>query len=182
MSVVHKPDCELIKHRQQVKGKGTGAVLDLKLTKLGAFGEPQDQGYASERSPEEEHPPTLPGQAFPTVTPGESIGFCFYPFFLYIYTGVEWYIIEGGTIENAEASKSRIGNSIETGKYFYVPFGKIIIEFQWKEMTFQRVVRSILLLSLMLFFLFFFHPTLSSLLSKTCLLSQHSRWGFFRHS
>lgn len=59
---IHKPDCELLKHRQQL-----GKCVDLKLSKLS--GEPQDQGYASERSPEDEHPPSLPGQPFPNVTP-----------------------------------------------------------------------------------------------------------------
>ncbi|XP_011686478.1 PREDICTED: uncharacterized protein LOC105449173 isoform X1 [Wasmannia auropunctata] len=60
---MHKPDCELLKHRQQL-----GKCVDLKLSKLS--GEPlQDQGYASERSPEDEHPPSLPGQPFPNVTP-----------------------------------------------------------------------------------------------------------------
>ncbi|XP_067214791.1 uncharacterized protein [Linepithema humile] len=63
MKIVHKPDCELLKHRQQF-----GKCVDLKLSKL-ASGEPQDQGYASERSPEDEHPPSLPGQPFPSVTP-----------------------------------------------------------------------------------------------------------------
>ncbi|XP_024888462.1 uncharacterized protein LOC112465226 isoform X1 [Temnothorax curvispinosus] len=62
MKMVHKPDCELLKHRQQL-----GKCVDLKLSKLS--GEPQDQGYASERSPEDEHPPSLPGQPFPNVTP-----------------------------------------------------------------------------------------------------------------
>lgn len=61
---MHKPDCELLKHRQQL-----GKCVDLKLSKLS--GEPQDQGYASERSPEDEHPPSLPGQPFPNVTPGK---------------------------------------------------------------------------------------------------------------
>ncbi|XP_011060828.1 PREDICTED: uncharacterized protein LOC105149832 isoform X2 [Acromyrmex echinatior] len=61
MKMVHKPDCELLKHRQQL-----GKCVDLKLSKLS--GEPQDQGYASERSPEDEHPPSLPGQPFPNVT------------------------------------------------------------------------------------------------------------------
>ncbi|XP_043674170.1 uncharacterized protein LOC122631958 isoform X2 [Vespula pensylvanica] len=66
MRVLHKPDCELVKHRQQALNK----CVDLKLSKLaGATGEPQDQGYASERSPEDEHPPSLPGQPFPSVTP-----------------------------------------------------------------------------------------------------------------
>lgn len=65
MKMVHKPDCELLKHRQQF-----GKCPDLKLNKL-ASGEPQDQGYASERSPEDEHPPSLPGQPFPNVTPGK---------------------------------------------------------------------------------------------------------------
>lgn len=65
MKIVHKPDCELLKHRQQF-----GKCVDLKLSKL-ASGEPQDQGYASERSPEDEHPPSLPGQPFPSVTPGK---------------------------------------------------------------------------------------------------------------
>lgn len=64
MKMVHKPDCELLKHRQQL-----GKCVDLKLNKLS--GEPQDQGYASERSPEDEHPPSLPGQPFPNVTPGK---------------------------------------------------------------------------------------------------------------
>ncbi|XP_072765908.1 uncharacterized protein [Anoplolepis gracilipes] len=63
MKIVHKPDCELVKHRQQL-----GKCVDLKLSKL-TSGEPQDQGYASERSPEDEHPPSLPGQPFPSVTP-----------------------------------------------------------------------------------------------------------------
>ncbi|XP_050459192.1 uncharacterized protein LOC126855496 [Cataglyphis hispanica] len=63
MKIVHKPDCELLKHRQQF-----GKCVDLKLSKL-TSGEPQDQGYASERSPEDEHPPSLPGQPFPSVTP-----------------------------------------------------------------------------------------------------------------
>lgn len=63
---MHKPDCELLKHRQQL-----GKCVDLKLSKLS--GEPQDQGYASERSPEDEHPPSLPGQPFPNVTPGKSL-------------------------------------------------------------------------------------------------------------
>ncbi|XP_015177716.1 PREDICTED: uncharacterized protein LOC107067064 isoform X3 [Polistes dominula] len=65
MRIVHKPDCELVKHRQQLN-----KCVDLKLSKLvGATGEPQDQGYASERSPEDEHPPSLPGQPFPSITP-----------------------------------------------------------------------------------------------------------------
>ncbi|KAI4472777.1 hypothetical protein M0802_016509 [Mischocyttarus mexicanus] len=65
MRIVHKPDCELVKHRQQLN-----KCVDLKLSKLvGPTGEPQDQGYASERSPEDEHPPSLPGQPFPSVTP-----------------------------------------------------------------------------------------------------------------
>ncbi|KAG7213106.1 hypothetical protein KM043_002429 [Ampulex compressa] len=63
MKIVHKPDCELMKHRQQFSKS-----IDLKLSKL-VGGEPQDQGYASERSPEDEHPPSLPGQPFPSVTP-----------------------------------------------------------------------------------------------------------------
>ncbi|RLU23128.1 hypothetical protein DMN91_005406 [Ooceraea biroi] len=63
MKLMHKPDCELLKHRQQF-----GKCPDLKLNKL-MSGEPQDQGYASERSPEDEHPPSLPGQPFPNVTP-----------------------------------------------------------------------------------------------------------------
>lgn len=63
---MHKPDCELLKHRQQF-----GKCVDLKLSKLASGGEPQDQGYASERSPEDEHPPSLPGQPFPSVTPGK---------------------------------------------------------------------------------------------------------------
>ncbi|XP_015589513.1 uncharacterized protein LOC107265049 isoform X2 [Cephus cinctus] len=62
MKLVHKPDCELMKHRHLSRG------VDLKLSKLSG-GEPQDQGYASERSPEDEHPPSLPGQPFPSVTP-----------------------------------------------------------------------------------------------------------------
>ncbi|KAL0126673.1 hypothetical protein PUN28_005210 [Cardiocondyla obscurior] len=62
MIKMHKPDCELVKHRQQL-----AKCVDLKLNKLS--GEPQDQGYASERSPEDEHPPSLPGQPFPNVTP-----------------------------------------------------------------------------------------------------------------
>lgn len=65
MQIVHKPDCELVRHRQQL-----GKCIDLKLSKL-AGGEPQDQGYASERSPEDEHPPSLPGQPFPNITAGE---------------------------------------------------------------------------------------------------------------
>lgn len=65
MQIVHKPDCELVRHRQQFS-----KCIDLKLSKL-AGGEPQDQGYASERSPEDEHPPSLPGQPFPNITPGE---------------------------------------------------------------------------------------------------------------
>ncbi|EFN88987.1 hypothetical protein EAI_11779 [Harpegnathos saltator] len=64
--MLHKPDCELLKHRQQF-----GKCVDLKLSKLASGGEPQDQGYASERSPEDEHPPSLPGQPFPSVTPGK---------------------------------------------------------------------------------------------------------------
>ncbi|XP_014477213.1 PREDICTED: uncharacterized protein LOC106745796 [Dinoponera quadriceps] len=64
MKMLHKPDCELLKHRQQF-----GKCVDLKLSKLASGGEPQDQGYASERSPEDEHPPSLPGQPFPSVTP-----------------------------------------------------------------------------------------------------------------
>ncbi|CAL7933833.1 unnamed protein product [Xylocopa violacea] len=63
MQIVHKPDCELVRHRQQLS-----KCIDLKLSKL-ASGEPQDQGYASERSPEDEHPPSLPGQPFPNITP-----------------------------------------------------------------------------------------------------------------
>ncbi|OAD52550.1 Tyrosine-protein phosphatase non-receptor type 13, partial [Eufriesea mexicana] len=63
MQIVHKPDCELVRHRQQLS-----KCIDLKLSKL-AGGEPQDQGYASERSPEDEHPPSLPGQPFPNITP-----------------------------------------------------------------------------------------------------------------
>ncbi|XP_012258812.3 uncharacterized protein LOC105687602 isoform X2 [Athalia rosae] len=63
MKLVHKPDCELMKHRQQLN-RG----IDLRLSKL-AGGEPQDQGYASERSPEDEHPPSLPGEPFPAITP-----------------------------------------------------------------------------------------------------------------
>ncbi|KZC04014.1 Tyrosine-protein phosphatase non-receptor type 13 [Dufourea novaeangliae] len=63
MQIVHKPDCELVRHRQQLN-----KCIDLKLSKL-AGGEPQDQGYASERSPEDEHPPSLPGQPFPNITP-----------------------------------------------------------------------------------------------------------------
>lgn len=66
MQIVHKPDCELVRHRQQFS-----KCLDLQLSKL-TGGEPQDQGYASERSPEDEHPPSLPGQPFPNITPGES--------------------------------------------------------------------------------------------------------------
>lgn len=69
MKMVHKPDCELFKHRQQLAGK----CVDLKLSKLMSGGEPQDQGYASERSPEDEHPPSLPGQPFPSVTPGKRL-------------------------------------------------------------------------------------------------------------
>ena len=65
MQIVHKPDCELVRHRQQFS-----KCIDLKLSKL-TGGEPQDQGYASERSPEDEHPPSLPGQPFPNITPGE---------------------------------------------------------------------------------------------------------------
>ncbi|XP_076239717.1 uncharacterized protein LOC143182555 [Calliopsis andreniformis] len=63
MQIVHKPDCELVRHRQQLS-----KCIDLKLSKL-VGGEPQDQGYASERSPEDEHPPSLPGQPFPNITP-----------------------------------------------------------------------------------------------------------------
>ncbi|XP_029039327.2 uncharacterized protein LOC114874315 isoform X1 [Osmia bicornis bicornis] len=63
MQIVHKPDCELVRHRQQLNKS-----IDLKLSKL-AGGEPQDQGYASERSPEDEHPPSMPGQPFPNITP-----------------------------------------------------------------------------------------------------------------
>ncbi|OXU24941.1 hypothetical protein TSAR_010838 [Trichomalopsis sarcophagae] len=90
LKMVHKPDCELVKHRQQhhhqhhqpqqqqSKQKDShaqhhshqqGKCVDLKLHKLTTGGEPQDQGYASERSPEDEHPPSLPGQPFPSVTP-----------------------------------------------------------------------------------------------------------------
>ncbi|XP_066594583.1 uncharacterized protein [Prorops nasuta] len=61
LRMMHKPDCELVKHRQLNK------CVDLKLSKI--TGEPQDQGYASERSPEDEHPPSLPGRPFPAVTP-----------------------------------------------------------------------------------------------------------------
>lgn len=71
MKMVHKPDCELLKHRQQL-----AKCVDLKLSKLS--GEPQDQGYASERSPEDEHPPSLPGQPFPNVTPGKWRRYFFY--------------------------------------------------------------------------------------------------------
>ncbi|XP_046431755.1 uncharacterized protein LOC124185182 isoform X2 [Neodiprion fabricii] len=63
MKLVHKPDCELMKHHRQLN-RG----VDLRLSKL-AGGEPQDQGYASERSPEDEHPPSLPGEPFPAITP-----------------------------------------------------------------------------------------------------------------
>lgn len=59
-------------NHQQIQRRnscGNKRCVDLKLMKLG--NEPQDQGYASERSPEEEHPPTLPGQPLPNVTPGE---------------------------------------------------------------------------------------------------------------
>lgn len=73
MQIVHKPDCELVRHRQQL-----GKCIDLKLSKL-AGGEPQDQGYASERSPEDEHPPSLPGQPFPNITPGEFKFYIFHP-------------------------------------------------------------------------------------------------------
>lgn len=52
MKVVHKPDCELMKHRQLEK------LADIKTSRI----EHQDQGYASERSPEDEHPPSLPGE------------------------------------------------------------------------------------------------------------------------
>lgn len=64
MKLVHKPDCELMKHRQMNRG------VDLRLSKL-TGGEPQDQGYASERSPEDEHPPSLPGEPFPAITSGK---------------------------------------------------------------------------------------------------------------
>lgn len=66
MKVVHKPNCELMKNRQFER------PVDIKLTRL--VGEHQDQGYASERSPEDEHPPSLPGQQFPdisTINPGK---------------------------------------------------------------------------------------------------------------
>ncbi|XP_043462326.1 uncharacterized protein LOC122498592 [Leptopilina heterotoma] len=64
-SMVHKPNCQLVKHRLQ-----SALSLDLTLSKL-CGNEPQDQGYASERSPEDEQPPSLPGQddIFPNVTP-----------------------------------------------------------------------------------------------------------------
>ncbi|XP_015109017.1 uncharacterized protein LOC107035897 isoform X2 [Diachasma alloeum] len=61
MKVVHKPECELMKHRQFDR------LTDIKTSRLG--GEPQDQGYASERSPEDEHPPSLPGQPILRIVP-----------------------------------------------------------------------------------------------------------------
>ncbi|XP_063990218.1 uncharacterized protein LOC135169289 [Diachasmimorpha longicaudata] len=61
MNVVHKPECELMKHRQFDR------LTDIKTSRLG--GEPQDQGYASERSPEDEHPPSLPGQPILRIVP-----------------------------------------------------------------------------------------------------------------
>ncbi|XP_011309142.1 uncharacterized protein [Fopius arisanus] len=61
MKVVHKPECELMKHRQ------FDHLTDIKTSRLG--GEPQDQGYASERSPEDEHPPSLPGQPILRIVP-----------------------------------------------------------------------------------------------------------------
>ena len=66
VSFVHKPSCELVKHRLH-----STLSLDLTQSKLSG-NEPQDQGYASERSPEDEQPPSLPGQddLFPHVTPG----------------------------------------------------------------------------------------------------------------
>ena len=66
VNMVHKPNCELVKHRLH-----SALSLDLSQSKLSG-NEPQDQGYASERSPEDEHPPSLPGQddIFPHVTPG----------------------------------------------------------------------------------------------------------------
>ncbi|XP_017887824.1 protein PFC0760c-like isoform X2 [Ceratina calcarata] len=51
MKIGHKPDCELVKHRQQLSNSS------------------KDQGYASEKSPEEEHLPSLPGEGFPNITP-----------------------------------------------------------------------------------------------------------------
>ncbi|XP_044008091.1 uncharacterized protein LOC122852390 isoform X2 [Aphidius gifuensis] len=61
MKVVHKPNCELMKNRQFDQ-----RPVDIKLTRL--VGEHQDQGYASERSPEDEHPPSLPGQQLPDIS------------------------------------------------------------------------------------------------------------------
>ena len=64
IKVRHKPDCQLMKHRQFDR------IVDPKLTRI-TGGEPQDQGYASERSPEDEHPPSLPGEHFSNVNPGK---------------------------------------------------------------------------------------------------------------
>lgn len=66
VNMVHKRSCELVKHRLH-----STLSLDLTQSKLSG-NEPQDQGYASERSPEDEQPPSLPGQddLFPHVTPG----------------------------------------------------------------------------------------------------------------
>uniref|UniRef100_A0ABD2WI53 PDZ domain-containing protein n=1 Tax=Trichogramma kaykai TaxID=54128 RepID=A0ABD2WI53_9HYME len=77
LKMVHKSGCEHAKrqhqHQHQHQHKRghphQGKCIDLKLHKLTTGGEPQDQGYASERSPEDEHPPSLPGQPFPVVTP-----------------------------------------------------------------------------------------------------------------
>ncbi|KAH0552114.1 hypothetical protein KQX54_005789 [Cotesia glomerata] len=53
VKIIHKPTCELMKHhRQQLKR------LD-DFNSKPTSSEHQDQGYASERSPEDEHPPLL---------------------------------------------------------------------------------------------------------------------------
>lgn len=69
IKVIHKPDCELMKHRQSDRPIDNNKTPKT-TTRL--TGEHQDQGYASERSPEDEHPPSsLPGPPFPTIDPGK---------------------------------------------------------------------------------------------------------------
>lgn len=71
--IIHKPDCELMKHRQIER-----LQVGLKSTRL-AGGEHQDQGYASERSPEDEHPPLFArNSTIPNVNSGKRILIIFY--------------------------------------------------------------------------------------------------------
>lgn len=59
-------------------GEVYGAGVDLVLNKLGSDGVVGDQGYSSERSPEEELPPSIPNyqifMEFPFITKGTCSG------------------------------------------------------------------------------------------------------------